>query len=156
MAILQNCCCCCTVRLGSLITGVLYVIIHIVDLGVKSSSVALGWQVYGTDVASVVVDIIAIILGLLLIVAVLGSMMALLRAWVALAILILITELIIIICFTALTLQGVWTALASQSFWLSPVIGAWIIYYFIFYITVYGVLVVYSHYQNLRDGIEEE
>ncbi|KAI8500437.1 hypothetical protein Bbelb_220030 [Branchiostoma belcheri] len=71
---------------------------------------------YGTDVASVVVDVIAIILGLLLIVAVLG---------------------------------------AEKSFWLGPVIGAWIIYYFIFYITIYGVLVVYSHYQNLRDGVDE-
>ncbi|XP_078697332.1 uncharacterized protein LOC144925264 [Branchiostoma floridae x Branchiostoma belcheri] len=155
MAILQNSCCCCSVRLGALIIGVLYVIIHIIDLGVKSSSVALGWNAYGTDVASVVVDVIAIILGLLLIVAVLGNIMALLRAWVALAILILITELIIIICFTALTLQGVWTWGAEKSFWLGPVIGAWIIYYFIFYITIYGVLVVYSHYQNLRDGVDE-
>ncbi|XP_066297358.1 uncharacterized protein [Branchiostoma lanceolatum] len=154
MAILDNYCCCCTVRLGSLITGVLYVIIHIIDLGVKSSSVALGWSAYGTDVASVVVDVIAIILGLLLIVAVLGSMMALLRGWVALAIIILIVELVIIICFSALTLN-IWTAQASGAFWLGPVIGAWVIYYFIFYITIYGVLVVYSHYQNLRDGIDE-
>ncbi|CAH1239664.1 Hypp5864 [Branchiostoma lanceolatum] len=154
MAILDNYCCCCTVRLGSLITGVLYVIIHIIDLGVKSSSVALGWNAYGTDVASVVVDVIAIILGLLLIVAVLGSMMALLRGWVALAIIILIVELVIIICFSALTLN-IWTVQASGAFWLGPVIGAWVIYYFIFYITIYGVLVVYSHYQNLRDGIDE-
>ncbi|XP_078616559.1 uncharacterized protein LOC144884891 [Branchiostoma floridae x Branchiostoma japonicum] len=149
MAILETCCCGrFKLREGSIVVGVLYLILHLIDLGFKvnnlSRSSSLGVPVSGTDAASVTFDIVAIIIGGVMIYGVFKAVSVLLFVWVVVVVIILVAELIIVIVITAFT-RGP-----------EVLIPAWIIYLLILGLVIYGVLVVYSHYENLRNGDSDD
>ncbi|CAH1239661.1 Hypp5862 [Branchiostoma lanceolatum] len=157
MAILETCCCGRSIREGSIVVGVLFSILHLIDLSFKannmSRSSALGVPVSGTDAAGVTIDVVAFIIDGLMIYGVIKASIEystfiavsmLLLVWVVFVVIILVAELIIVIVITAFA-RGP-----------EVLIPAWIIYLLILGLVIYGVLVVYSHYQNLRDGVSED
>ncbi|XP_078615959.1 uncharacterized protein LOC144884482 [Branchiostoma floridae x Branchiostoma japonicum] len=168
MAILKNSCCgCCNVRQGSIVVGVLFLILHLIDLGIKannmSSMAAAGYSVSGTDAASVAIDVVAIVIDALMIYGVIKAISTLLLVWVVFVVIILVAELIIVIVVTVIALGLVGASAASPGaqggafgFILLILIPVWIIYILILLLVIYGVLVVYSHYQNLRDGVVDD
>ncbi|XP_035696649.1 uncharacterized protein LOC118430049 [Branchiostoma floridae] len=101
-------------------------------------------SVSGTDAASVTFDVVAIIIGGVMIYGVFKAVSVLLFVWVVVVVIILVAELIIVIVITAFA-RGP-----------EVLIPAWIIYLLILGLVIYGVLVVYSHYENLRNGDSDD
>ncbi|CAH1239662.1 Hypp5863 [Branchiostoma lanceolatum] len=164
MAILKNSCCgCCKLREGSIVVGVLFLILHLINLGMKGNSLsqlaAAGAPVSGTDAAGIAMSVVAIIIDGLMIYGVVQAISALLLVWVVVFVIILVVELIIVIVATVIAIAAVAAATEGGSaigLTIAILAPVWIIYIVILLLTIYGVLVVYSHYQNLRDGVIDD
>ncbi|KAI8500444.1 hypothetical protein Bbelb_220100 [Branchiostoma belcheri] len=167
MAILKNSCCgCCKVREGSIVVGALFLLLHLIDLGMKANSIvnasATGQPVAGTDAASVAIDVVAIIIDCLMIYGVVKAIGVLLIVWVVFVIIILVAEFIIVVVVTIITFAALRASVQSEyegsvfGIAILILIPVWIIYILVLLLVIYGILVVYSHYQNLRDGIVDD
>ncbi|XP_035697633.1 lysosomal-associated transmembrane protein 4B-like isoform X1 [Branchiostoma floridae] len=154
MAVLNRCCCCLKIRTGSLVTGIFFLAIAIIDLILRA--VGLG-NVPGVLAGGIVFDIIFAIMCILLIVGVLKDIKWFCLAWVIYAVVYLIILLILAIVYTVMTVaeyidddKGV-----SLGAMIGGLVISWLIVTIVVSFIVYCVLCVYSHYQNLRDGIVE-
>eukprot|EP00058_Branchiostoma_floridae_P025279 XP_002610769.1 hypothetical protein BRAFLDRAFT_91561 [Branchiostoma floridae] len=128
--------------------------IAIIDLILRA--VGLG-NVPGVLAGGIVFDIIFAIMCILLIVGVLKDIKWFCLAWVIYAVVYLIILLILAIVYTVMTVaeyidddKGV-----SLGAMIGGLVISWLIVTIVVSFIVYCVLCVYSHYQNLRDGIVE-
>ncbi|CAH1239666.1 Hypp5866 [Branchiostoma lanceolatum] len=163
MAILQRSCCgCCDVKTGSFVVAGIWIVLTLIGLGYtgyRVSIVAAFGLVAPTDVVILIVYIVNLITHILLIVGVAQEVRPLILTWVIVTIICTVVSLIVYAYVTVATL-GVIAAIAAGSDNQSAILGAgiagiaivWIIWGVFFILTVYGCLVVYSHYQNLRDA----
>ncbi|XP_035688737.1 uncharacterized protein LOC118424296 [Branchiostoma floridae] len=147
MAILKDSCFhCCNVRDGSLVVGVLFLAVHVLDLGIRVISLLSGGYLYAilADIASAVIDVVAIVIDSLMIQGVIKAISKFLYWWVVAAVIIAALGFFVVLFVTFL--GG-----GPQN-----LIVFWIVYLVKLVLVIYGVFVVYSHYQNLRDGVVDD
>ncbi|KAI8492026.1 hypothetical protein Bbelb_303990 [Branchiostoma belcheri] len=170
MEILKNSCCsCCNLRAGSIFVGVLFANLHLTDLSLKAMSIRPGSQVYGLPAAGIAIDVLAILMCALMIHGVQKGKRVMLLVWVVFVVIILVVKLIIAIAITVLVTIA--AEVAARSYYFRYVnISAipieeieakilaqvWSIYIVTLLLTIYGVLVVYSYYQNLPYGVLDD
>ncbi|CAH1239667.1 Hypp5867 [Branchiostoma lanceolatum] len=162
MAILQRSCCgCCSVRTGCIVIANIWMIMQFAGIGsAVRNIVGADGAVATTDIVSVSIYSVGVIIDILLIYGVKKEMKELVLSWVIFSIACTLASLGVTVYLTIVTLgilgavEDDWSDLVMAI--VMPVLaGAWIIWGIVFLITVYGCLVVYSHYQNLRDGVVE-
>ncbi|XP_035698198.1 uncharacterized protein LOC118431188 [Branchiostoma floridae] len=163
MAILQRSCCgCCDVKTGSIVVAIIWIILTLIGLGYTSYRVylvSLLGLVSPTDVVLLILYIVNFIVHILLIIGVAQEVRPLILTWVIVTIICTVVSLIVYVYVTVATIAII-GALASGSDDQGVIVGAgvaslaivWIIWGVFFILTVYGCLVVFSHYQNLRDA----
>ncbi|XP_019636549.1 PREDICTED: uncharacterized protein LOC109479120 [Branchiostoma belcheri] len=172
MAILKDSCCsCCNLRGLSIFVGILFANLHLTDLSLKAMSIRPGSQVYGLPAAGIAIDVLAILILMcaLMIHGVQKGKKVMLLVWVVFVVIILVVKLIIAIAITVLVTIA--AEVAARSYYFRYVnISAipieeieakvlaqvWAIYIVTLLLTIYGVLVVYSHYRNLRYGVLDD
>ncbi|XP_078615941.1 uncharacterized protein LOC144884473 [Branchiostoma floridae x Branchiostoma japonicum] len=145
MTLLKSCCCIFTVKLGSVITGFIFLILCIVDIGVK-----VGYRdAYGGVAwSSLVFDLIFIIFNVFLIIGAYNDVLWMCALWVVVA---LVYLLILLIQNIVATVTGNSSKVIGAGIVQGANAGTWIVFVFVLLIMVYGLLVVVSHCQNLRD-----
>ncbi|XP_078697821.1 uncharacterized protein LOC144925612 isoform X1 [Branchiostoma floridae x Branchiostoma belcheri] len=170
MEILKNSCCgCCNIRAGSIFVGVLFANLHLTDLSLKAMSIRPGSQVYGLPAAGIAIDVLAILMCALMIHGVQKGKRVMLLVWVVFVVIILVVKLIIAIAITVLVTIAAEVAARSYFFRYVNISAipieeieakilaqVWAIYIVTLLLTICGVLVVYSHYQNLRYGVLDD
>ncbi|XP_078616052.1 uncharacterized protein LOC144884550 [Branchiostoma floridae x Branchiostoma japonicum] len=166
MAILQKSCCgCCDVKTGSIVVAVIWIICTLLGVGyvifiVATASVA--GLVAPTGIILLIVYIVNFITHFLLIIGVVQESRRLILTWVIVTIIGTAVSFIVYIFDTILTMAQL-RALATggdnqlpQDVLKAAVAASlatiWAIWGVFFILTVYGCLVVFSHYQNLRDA----
>ncbi|XP_019627157.1 PREDICTED: uncharacterized protein LOC109472028 [Branchiostoma belcheri] len=163
MAILQRSCCgCCDVKTGSIVVAVTWIVLTLIGLGYTSYSVyatSLFGAVSPTNIVLLIVYIVNLITHILLIIGVVQEARPLVLTWVIVTIICTAVSLIVYIYVTVASLALIAT-ISAESEIQAAIVGAsvagiaiaWIIWGVFFILTVYGCLVVFSHYQNLRDA----
>ncbi|KAI8481127.1 hypothetical protein Bbelb_411410 [Branchiostoma belcheri] len=163
MAILQRSCCgCCDVKAGSIVVAIFWIVLTLIGLGYTSYSVyatSLFGAVSPTNIVLLIVYIVNLITHILLIIGVVQEARPLVLTWVIVTIICTAVSLIVYIYVTVASLALIAT-ISAESEIQAAIVGAsvagiaiaWIIWGVFFILTVYGCLVVFSHYQNLRDA----
>ncbi|XP_078696877.1 uncharacterized protein LOC144925000 isoform X3 [Branchiostoma floridae x Branchiostoma belcheri] len=159
MAILKRSCCCCgcDVKAGSIVVAIIWIILSLIGLGYNATSL--------TPIGRALLAVYAVSLGthILLIIAVVKAIRPLLLTWVIVTIICTEAALAIYIYVTVIQVESINRIVANGP---ERVIGGvfllnalktgliliWIYWGALLCMTVYGCLVVFSHYQNLRDA----
>ncbi|XP_078615960.1 uncharacterized protein LOC144884483 [Branchiostoma floridae x Branchiostoma japonicum] len=142
MAILKDSCChCCNVRDGSLVVGVLFLALHVFALAVKLNAFLFA-DGHIPEIVGAILEAGAIVIDALMIYGVIKVIRKYLFVWVVAAVIITVVELVVVILSTGFGVGGP-----------ANLIQFWIVYAVVLVLAIYGTLVVYSYYQNLRDGV---
>ncbi|XP_078616730.1 uncharacterized protein LOC144885008 [Branchiostoma floridae x Branchiostoma japonicum] len=163
MAILQNSCCgCCTVRTGSIVVANIWMIMQFAGIGTAIKDIIdAGGAASTTDIVNLAIYSVGIIIDTLLIYGVVKKLKELVLSWVIFSVACTAAALGVNLYVTIVILQVLQVtgdddgSALVQAILVPYLAGVWIVWGIVFLITVYGCLVVYSHYQNLRDGVEE-
>ncbi|XP_019632031.1 PREDICTED: uncharacterized protein LOC109475708 [Branchiostoma belcheri] len=158
MAILKRSCSCCgcDVKAGSIVVAVIWIILSLIGLGYNATS--------STPAGKALLAVYVVSLGthILLIIAVVKAIRPLLLTWVIITIICTVAALAIYIYVTDVDVKIINRLVANGP---EQYIGGvflfnalktgltliWIYWGALLCMTVYGCLVVFSHYQNLRD-----
>ncbi|XP_019628113.1 PREDICTED: uncharacterized protein LOC109472701 isoform X2 [Branchiostoma belcheri] len=162
MAILQHCCCgCCSLRVGCYWIASTWMTMQIAGIASAAKNIVstTDGAVPVSDAVNIAIYSVGIIIDILLFIGVMKEKKELLLSWVIFSVCCTLASLGVAIYVTVVWL-GVIHASGDASELAALLIGpflagAWIIWGFVALITAYGCLVVYSHYQNLRDGVVE-
>ncbi|CAH1239665.1 Hypp5865 [Branchiostoma lanceolatum] len=165
MAILQRSCCCdcCGVKTGSIVIAVLWIGLTLIGIGYAANNAHSVSTVFGlvspTDVVVLVVYSVNLIAHILLMVGVAKEVRPLLLTWMIVTTICTVVLLLvnIYVTTTAFTAPRDYTdrsnkdaAIAAAN--LTGTGMRWILWGIFLTLTIYGCLVVLSHYQNLRDA----
>ncbi|XP_078671338.1 uncharacterized protein LOC144911300 [Branchiostoma floridae x Branchiostoma belcheri] len=164
MAILQRSCCgCgCDVKTGSIVVAAIWIILSLIGLGYNSHAAwvnSLSGSVLPANVALLIVYIVTLINHILLIIGIVKAWRPLVLTWVIVTIVCTVAALVIYIYVTVVDVAGIADIAARGQLVINGdrvmTVGialVWIYWGALFIMTVYGCLVVFSHYQNLCDA----
>ncbi|XP_066270218.1 uncharacterized protein [Branchiostoma lanceolatum] len=171
MAIFKTCCCCCRIRSGCLVAAVFFMAVASVDLA--NTVTSLKEKFDPVLCSSAVSDVVMIIMSMMLMLGVLVANKWLCLAWITYAAVFMATGTIIAIVHVAteaVELENIIATLNSfnngngTSYYVDDMrqgkameLGILMAVYVVAAVPMaILILVVISHYQNLRDGVEDE